>query len=329
LMHTVLMLRHTCDSCWMATLAKVAITIHFSISATPNNMARPAKRTKLDHQLIIEDKGFCVIPGVLTSDQVAEAIDELDYYRRFITDKSPPHGIHRFEEAGHQRHAWLVRTNPAVQSAFKALLKTDDLITSFDGYCHIEKSDSRRDTNWVHTDQSPAKESFAGYQGFVSLTDNSERTFVAYEGSHLDHEAFFQRLKIDNNHKHYHRDWHKIDDLYIQANQHKRKVVAVKAGDLVIWDSRTFHCNQYGRPNCEKRVVQYVSFQPRHCEANTVANQRKRRKYFAERRTTSHWCAPIRVNGLQPQVFGDSSKLLDYSKLPQPILDELPCSDLI
>ena len=65
------------------------------------------------------------------------------------------------------------------------------------------------------------------------------------------------------------------------------------------------------------------------CKANTPANQKKRAMYFGTRRTTSHWAAPIKVNGLQPQVYGDKTKLLDYSKLPQPILDDLNWLDLV
>ena len=277
----------------------------------------------------IDRQGYVVVPAVLSANEIAEVRDEFDYYRRFTSQKrAPPHGVHQFEEAGHQRHAWLVRTNPKVQSAFKTLLKTNNLIVSFDGYNYIAKDDARKDTSWLHTDQSPAKPGFACYQGFVSLTDNSERTFVVYEGSHRDHQQYFKSIGFTEKSKHFTRNWHKIDQAYQEANQSKRKVLVVAAGDLVIWDSRTFHCNQYGKPNSEERFVQYVSYQPRSHPDNTESNQRKRRKCFETRRTSSHWSAPMKVNGLQPQVFGDKSKLLDYN-IPPPILDELPYADLV
>lgn len=297
-----------------------------------NNIALESTNSSSDpDQLIttINRQGYVIVPSVLTANQVAEVWDEFNHYRTFISQKTPPpHGVHQFEEAGNQRHAWLVRTNPAVQSAFKTLLNTDKLIVSFDGYNYIRKSDTRKDISWVHTDQSPAKSYFACYQGLVSLTDNSERTFVVYEGSHLDHKDYFQRRNFTKDTKHFNRDWHKIDQAYLSANQSKRKALTVKAGDLVIWDSQTFHCNQYGKPNSEERFVQYVSYQPRDHKDNTEANQRKRRKYFDTRRTTTHWSAPIRVNGLQPQVYGDSSKLLAY-KIPHSNLDELPWAELV
>lgn len=282
---------------------------------------------QLKQQLKLQ--GYTIVSNVLTSSQVEEVIDEFRHYRTFTSKTALPHGVHQFEEAGHQRHAWLVRTNPKVQAVFKELLKTDSLIVSFDGYNYIAKSDTRKDTLWTHTDQSPAKSEFACYQGFVSLTDNSERTFVVYEGSHRDHKEYFKSRNFNKNSRNWKRNWHKIDQQYLSTNQHKRKVLTVKAGDMVIWDSRTFHQNQYGKPGSEERFVQYVSYQPRSSVDNTPSNQRKRRKYFDTRRTTSHWSAPIRVCGLQPQVYGDSSKLIDYSKIPPPILDELPCSELI
>ena len=56
------------------------------------------------------------------------------------------------------------------------------------------------------------------------------------------------------------------------------------------------------------------------------ANKR-RLKYFLERRTTSHWPYKINVNSLQPQTYGDNSKLIDYTKLPKINLEDEPYYD--
>ena len=37
--------------------------------------------------------------------------------------------------------------------------------------------------------------------------------------------------------------------------QIKKVVLNIPAGSLVLWDSRTFHQNQYGKPNSEERIV--------------------------------------------------------------------------
>jgi len=84
---------------------------------------------------------------------------------------------------------------------------------------------------------------------------------------------------------------------------------------LVLWESRTFHQNQYGKPASEERIVQYICMFPDNHEKNTRTIKNKRLKYFNERRTTSHWPAPIYVNGLQPQTYGKAGLKIDYSKV--------------
>jgi len=100
-------------------------------------------------------------------------------------------------------------------------------------------------------------------------------------------------------------------------------VLTVPAGSLVLWDSRTFHQNQYGKANSEERMVQYVCYLPRDNPKYTENVKKKREKYFNERRTTSHWPYPVTVNGVQPRTFGDESKKIDYSELTPPNLQDL------
>ena len=97
----------------------------------------------------------------------------------------------------------------------------------------------------------------------------------------------------------------------------------IPKGSLALWDSRTFHQNQYGKPG-EERIVQYVCFLPKSHPDNKPNIIAKRRKYFNERRTTSHWPCPIRVNSLQMNFRNkDPRKTIDYSKLEEPELDDL------
>ena len=58
----------------------------------------------------------------------------------------------------------------------------------------------------------------------------------------------------------------------------------------------------------------------------------KRLKYFNDRRTTSHWAYPIRVNGKQPQRYHQDSIQLVYEKIKIPdlsMLDEKKIKNLI
>jgi hypothetical protein len=272
----------------------------------------------------LADNGYVVIPDVLTPEEVETAKKLHDEWRVSIPNHDrthtavDPHGIYKFHEAGHQRHAWFIRTNPRVQSYFKALWQTEDLISSFDGSCYISKNLGKKDNVWTHTDQAPASKGLKCYQGLVALTSNKERTLVVYKKSHLEHEKYFQRM--NNTSK---QNWQKIDIKTVREMECGRLALEIPAGALVLWDSRTFHQNQYGAPDSEERVVQYVCFFPKSHPSNTKSIQNKRKKYFLERRTTSHWPAPIYVNGKQPQTYGDTSKQIDYTALTPPQLDDL------
>lgn len=269
-------------------------------------------------------KGFVVVPDVLTPEQVAIAKDLHAAWRSTIPNHAKihaaidPHGIYKFHQVGHQRFAWYIRTQPAVQAIFKQLWNTDRLIVSFDGSCYIDHTVTKKDTIWTHTDQAPANTGLRCYQGFVALTTNIERTLVVYEGSHKYHEAYFKHQGNTST-----KNWCKIDHETLHKMAPLKRVLAVPAGALVLWDSRTFHQNQYGAPGSEERIVQYVCYLPADHPKNTEAMRKKRAKYFAERRTTSHWPAPITVNGLQPQTYGDTSMRIDYDTLTPPDLSGL------
>lgn len=269
----------------------------------------------------LDQKGYCVIEDILTSEELETS---LQYFNDWLNsdeqikkmhNKISPHGIFKHFEAGHQKHAWYIRTNEKVQKVFKTLWSTDELVVSYDGSCWIDKSVKKKDNIWTHTDQAPSKEGLRCYQGFVALTSNIERTLVVYEGSHLMHQKYAKDRNLTST-----KDWLLIDHDFLESIKDKRRALLVKAGSLVIWDSRTFHQNQYGTMP-EERIVQYVSFLPK--AKRSAKMYEKRQKYFLERRTTSHWAYPVKVNGLQPQNYGNKELVIDYASLIIPDLKEL------
>ena len=151
----------------------------------------------------------------------------------------------------------------------------------------------------------------------MALTDNTERTLVVYEGSHKLHEEYAKEYNLTST-----KDWLLIEQNYLDKISDKKRVLNVKAGSLVLWDSRTFHQNQYGaKDNNEERIVQYVSYLPR-CNL-TKKMLEKRQKYFADKRTTSHWAYPVKVNGQQPQNYGNALLKINYSELVAPKLEDM------
>lgn len=288
------------------------------------------KRIQVLESLIIElyikklrENGYVVIPNILTDDEVKEAkelffkwkssIPNIDNFHK-IAD---PHGIFKFHQIGHQEHAWFIRTRPKIIEIFKHIWKTNELVVSFDGSCYIPKECNKKDNIWTHTDQAPLYKDEMCFQGFVGLTKNEERSLIVYEKSHLLHEKYFKDRNISHS-----KNWNLIDHDFLKSIEDSKKKIFVNPGDLVLWDSRTFHQNCYGEPNSEERLVQYVSYLPKNNEKNSKSQREKRVKYFNELRTTSHWCYPINVNSLQPQTYGNTNLLIDYNKLNPPNLNK-------
>ena len=275
----------------------------------------------MDVQTELTNKGYCIIPNILSKDEITEAKQLFYSWQKTIPNHDKihnaidPHGIYKYHHVGHQEHAWYIRTHPNVIAVFKKLWNCDELVVSFDGSCYIPKETTKKDAIWTHTDQASNAKGLQCYQGFVALTSNKERTLVVYEGSHDYHEKYFEEREIKSS-----NNWQLINHDTLQEMTAKKKVLEVPAGALVLWDSRTFHQNQYGAPNSEERIVQYVCYLPKKHPKNTKSQQSKRLKYFEELRTTSHWPCPIRVNGLQPQTYGDKSRMIDYSLLKKPDL---------
>jgi len=267
----------------------------------------------------LQEKGYTIVSGVFSTEKVAKArqlffdwIETVPQVEDYHTRESFQ-GLMKFGEVGHQKHAWFIKTDPEVQRVFKDLWHTEELVTGYDGCCWIPAYWNPPDIHWTHTDQAASAKGLCCIQGFVSLTDNVERSFVVYEGSHLLHEPYMKEKGYTGK-----NNWRIIDEEYLSRIAHTRKVLTVNAGDMVLWDSRTFHQNQYGTLP-EERLVQYVCFLPKHHPSNTEWMQNRRQKYFRQRRTTAHWPYPLSVNPRHPYGEWIEVPLADLSEYEEEI----------
>lgn len=238
-------------------------------------------------------KGYCIIPNVLNEKELSKARKLFFDWKKKIPSHDLFHstfesnGIYKYHQVGHQEHAWYIRTRPQIVNIFREIWNCDDLVVSYDGTNYISKYCNEKDVFWTHTDQAPNKKGLWCYQGFVSLTENKERTLVVYEGSHEQHAEYFETRNIQND-----IDWFVFDKETIENMKEQKRVLHVPAGALVIWDSRIFHQNQYGKPDSEERLVQYVCYLPRNNILNTKEERIKHLKYFFQNKTTTHWPYP-------------------------------------
>jgi len=281
------------------------------------------------HKKELAEKGYTIFRNLLSEEEVLEYKNEFNKWLDKVPNLREFHsmidfnGIFKYHEVGNQRFAWLVRTNPKIVNVFKELWETDELVTSFDGCCYYPKEYKGEEKYWTHTDQSSRKKGVHCYQSFVSLTNNVERTLQVYEGSNLLHENYFETMNIDDP-----RDWNIIDIEYIKKISDSQRVLNVNAGDLVVWESRTFHQNLCGNEDCEEeRLVQYLCYLPKNNDVNTEREQIYRKKYFETRRTTSHWPYPMNVIPDQPIIYNyynpEKQIIIDYDSLPKPNLNDI------
>jgi len=264
----------------------------------------------------LEINGYVIIPNILEENEIYQYINDFYQWKNKIPQfdkihkKINPFGICRYHQIGHQPFIWNIRIHPKILKIFQYLWNTEDLIVSYDGVCYIPETQYKNNSHksWIHVDQAPIYKEFKCYQSFISFTDNQYKTLVVYQGSHLLFQEYFKNDNITQD------NWKTIDYEYLEKNKDKRKILNIKKGDLVIWDSRTFHQCQYGDIyNEEFRLVQYLSYYPKHHIDNTIENQEKRKRYFIDNITTSHWCAPIIANPLQPSKRYKIE--IDYNKL--------------
>jgi len=281
------------------------------------------------HKTDLLNNGYTIIPNVYSQEEISEYKNEFFNWKSGIPNLDELHntidfnGIFKHHQVGNQRFAWLARTNSKITNIFKYLWNSDELVTSFDGCCYYPPNYKGEQTYWTHTDQSSRKKGLQCYQSFLSLTNNSERTLLLYKGSHLLHEEYFTIMEIDEP-----RDWNILDKYYVQTLIDDQIQLNVKEGDLVIWDSRTFHQNVCGNSNCnEERLIQYLCYLPKNNPNNDEKQEKQRRKFFENRRTTSHWPYPMNVVPEQPNTYNyynpEYPIYINYDTLIKPKLDDL------
>ncbi|PVD36948.1 hypothetical protein C0Q70_03941 [Pomacea canaliculata] len=132
----------------------------------------------------LNDKGYCVIPDVLTSEECDVYTGKLrDWLSTFGADEAPyqQYSIINSYRVGHLEPTWEVRLK--VKSVFQTIWQTDKLLSSFDSVAIAEPPEKKSqefhtpNTNWFHMDQIAIRVGLHGYQGAVYLEETSETDY--------------------------------------------------------------------------------------------------------------------------------------------------------
>lgn len=217
----------------------------------------------------LKQNGYVVFASVLNSEEVKEAKglfwdwleaatkgqvrrDSVQSWGSQSWLGQDSNGIIGAAGAGQSIFMWFVRTRPRVLQAFAniwGLADIQDLIISFDGCGAFRPTSAnpawRTRGGWFHTDQNgrTTGSEFVCAQGLVTLFDSDESTgsLAVLPGSHKQHRKVFQRWPLSRSNDFFQLP--RCDSLLVGKKAIMPRLVRARAGDLLIWDSRCFHCN--------------------------------------------------------------------------------------
>lgn len=151
--------------------------------------------------------------------------------------------------ANHNSFLWGARTLPKVRATFEKIWNENKLIVSYDagGVFRPWKYNIQWLTNggWWHVDQNstkgPQRQGRVTIQGLVTYYDATAETggLCVIPGSHHYHNELCERVPSAKA---------KIDFVSVPVTDPILRsaepvLVCAQAGDLILWDSRTVHCN--------------------------------------------------------------------------------------
>eukprot|EP00005_Dracoamoeba_jomungandri_P001157 CAMPEP_0174259448 /NCGR_PEP_ID=MMETSP0439-20130205/8268_1 /TAXON_ID=0 /ORGANISM="Stereomyxa ramosa, Strain Chinc5" /LENGTH=337 /DNA_ID=CAMNT_0015343337 /DNA_START=57 /DNA_END=1070 /DNA_ORIENTATION=+ len=271
----------------------------------------------------LDHNGYAVIRSVATKERIEEAKEEFWSFVEGIKGSSvkrdninswdvgwkpnPNNGIFGSHGFPHSPFCWNTRTLPAVKTAFAAIWGTDDLIVSFDGGNAFRPWKHNpywlTDGGWWHVDQNSCnyESKRVCVQGLVTYYDATPESggLCVIPKSHLKHDevcATSSSAKLGT-------DFVPLEMSSSLLQNNDGILVCAKAGDMLLWDSRTVHCNTpaltteeyFKRPEEERekgkeeliRLVSYVCMLPKSHASQEVLDARK--LGFVNRIPSSHW----------------------------------------
>mmetsp|Transcript_15972 Transcript_15972/g.24552 ORF Transcript_15972/g.24552 Transcript_15972/m.24552 type:complete len:448 (+) Transcript_15972:41-1384(+) len=281
----------------------------------------------------LDEYGYVVFKNVIPSNteieeirtQIWDWLEQLSFPNEKKIDRDDPEtwhdgnwpcdpdtGIVFSFGVGQARFMWRCRSYPKVHAAFSKAWGTSDLITSFDG-CNLYRpwqyhGGWRTKGKWWHLDQNARRSESRGkqsIQGLLALTDGDETTggLCVIPKTHLVHDQLCERVRWPS-----HSDYvplPKKDRVFDDFRDVGGYLVHYKAGDLVVWDGRTVHCNspsmdaldanatvsraESAAKKCSlTRMVVYICFGPREKAKNEILKKRQQIAFNAHC-TSTHW----------------------------------------
>lgn len=311
--------------------------IAVGLQAAPYNFEEPESYTpptfeSSDPKLseYFDANGFVVIKNAASPQEVEKGIslfwDLVETQQPMIKRNDPSTwdvwiagtdtGIMSGYGIGQSEFLWHVRQLPKVKEAFTRVWGTDDLLVSYDGcgvFRSVEFNQSwRTQGGWYHIDQNcynrKGRHAVQGLMNFYPSGPHDGGFVVVPKSVHMINEAF---EKYDDLCTKKTRDFVRLfpeDKFWVEAvNAVKRDATTkydlypvklnLAPGDLVLWDSRSIHCNGpptklSSDPKAKtqlKRLAAYVCMTPTSLATNIEQLLKFRIYAFQYGITTTHW----------------------------------------
>jgi hypothetical protein len=292
-----------------------------------------------DWPAYLEENGYCVIRAIAQADEIESAISAIwdDLGQLFDARIDDPRswsripcgscGIMSNKSIPQTRGPWIIRSLESLRSVFRRIWSTDELIVSMDSiimwlpwwinYSWHPVSEG------LHIDQNPFfKPEKSCVQGMVALTDVSSDIggLQVLPRSHLpDAKKVFM-----DSHPHlsaFPSDWCVLRSEEQRTQQPFARLLKARAGDLILWDSRTVHGAWVGNGpqySAEEnaslaRLAIPVCMTPKAFASASVLN--KRRQGWASGAVYTHWphearCTQIGSKSFVPVKLSEQAKHL-------------------
>eukprot|EP01090_Pellita_catalonica_P001962 TRINITY_DN11658_c0_g1_i1.p1 TRINITY_DN11658_c0_g1~~TRINITY_DN11658_c0_g1_i1.p1 ORF type:complete len:342 (+),score=40.34 TRINITY_DN11658_c0_g1_i1:31-1056(+) len=302
----------------------------------------------------LDENGYVVIKDVCTEDEIktargkawdyieglGEGLIKRDDVKSWGSSRWPdPYGkgIVAGDGVGQSEFLWYCRGIPKVKKIFQTIWNEEEVVTSFDGFCihrpfEYNPKWKTKVGSWYHLDQNGIhKPNKLCIQGFLNLYDSDleDGGLVVVPQS----PKIFKKIFLARPHLRQRGDFIMLaHDRQLWENEAKKAnlgaiKVCAKAGDFVLWDSRTIHCNSPalserpiptdGSILPPRRLVAYICMTPK--KRLTPSIQSARIQAYKQGNTTSHWpeectTASVRKNRkrgyVPPQLTAEQKTLI-------------------
>jgi hypothetical protein len=268
----------------------------------------------------LQEHGYAVYKDVASPDEITRAHDLFwdfieglgnnikrtnpNTWHNDAWPQSHKNGAIAGHSVGHSSFLWYCRDLVHIRTIFARLWNDSRLLVSFDGGGAFRPTSFepqwRTTGGWYHFDQNGSKKfGLHCYQGLLNLIEAGESRggLVVVPGSHLWHEEFFVRRPNSGRNQ---GDFIRISPKEIAEHTSESPIkICCEAGDFIVWDSRTVHCNtpalQPPTPlgnnwNVSlERLVAYVCMTPLAMAKEPEKLLSLRRQALTEGITTNHW----------------------------------------